>query len=311
MAASPAPAPPPSPSGAPLAFAGSSERDVALAKSFWNSVTLQPPLESRLDPRRGSVCSCLRRSSEATATAGTRGGGPAGRGGAGRGGGRAAEPLPRAGGSEPGGLARGRQPRRRARPLPRPAFRVSRFAWLAERGGGGGLPGRAPSARPAGRCCAGAERAQRRRAAGQEWRAAQPPPEVPAASPPFPFRPVSPSPSKRPAARVCVPGQAELAATFFLFLGTAIPSAASSANDHREEDRPSETEKDGWKGQCLEKAKKREEIIALLKKQREERILKEMLSRPHKPKGKTQQSSRKEKEESSDLEDEESVKALP
>ncbi|KAG8434490.1 hypothetical protein GDO86_012751, partial [Hymenochirus boettgeri] len=29
-------------------FAGSSERDVNLCKLFWNSVTLQPPLESRL-----------------------------------------------------------------------------------------------------------------------------------------------------------------------------------------------------------------------------------------------------------------------
>ncbi|KAH0623330.1 hypothetical protein JD844_031546 [Phrynosoma platyrhinos] len=40
--------------GVPLVFTGSSEKDVALAKSFWNSVTLQPPLESRLSPRRGS-----------------------------------------------------------------------------------------------------------------------------------------------------------------------------------------------------------------------------------------------------------------
>ncbi|XP_074833084.1 cilia- and flagella-associated protein HOATZ [Carettochelys insculpta] len=33
-----------------LVFAGSAERDVAFAKAFWNSVTLQPPLESRLGP---------------------------------------------------------------------------------------------------------------------------------------------------------------------------------------------------------------------------------------------------------------------
>uniref|UniRef100_A0A8C6Y1B8 Cilia- and flagella-associated protein HOATZ n=1 Tax=Naja naja TaxID=35670 RepID=A0A8C6Y1B8_NAJNA len=60
------PAPAPSPAAAPLAFAGSSEQDVALAKSFWNSVTLQPPLESRLGARGGSLCngaSCPRRSS--------------------------------------------------------------------------------------------------------------------------------------------------------------------------------------------------------------------------------------------------------
>ncbi|XP_077162466.1 cilia- and flagella-associated protein HOATZ isoform X2 [Paroedura picta] len=37
-----------------LVFAGCSERDVSLAKSFWNSVTLQPPLESSLRPRRAS-----------------------------------------------------------------------------------------------------------------------------------------------------------------------------------------------------------------------------------------------------------------
>uniref|UniRef100_A0A670Y9Z9 Cilia- and flagella-associated protein HOATZ n=1 Tax=Pseudonaja textilis TaxID=8673 RepID=A0A670Y9Z9_PSETE len=67
----PAPATSPSPSAAaaapaPLAFAGSSEQDVALAKSFWNSVTLQPPLESRLGARGSSLCngaSCPRRSS--------------------------------------------------------------------------------------------------------------------------------------------------------------------------------------------------------------------------------------------------------
>ncbi|KAE8592599.1 hypothetical protein XENTR_v10018804 [Xenopus tropicalis] len=29
-------------------FSGSCERDVSLCKIFWNSVTLQPPLESRL-----------------------------------------------------------------------------------------------------------------------------------------------------------------------------------------------------------------------------------------------------------------------
>ncbi|KAL8173601.1 UNVERIFIED_CONTAM: hypothetical protein K2H54_009514, partial [Gekko kuhli] len=44
----------PPPAGAALVFAGCGEREVALAKSFWNSVTLQPPLESRLAPRRAS-----------------------------------------------------------------------------------------------------------------------------------------------------------------------------------------------------------------------------------------------------------------
>ncbi|KAJ6653996.1 hypothetical protein lerEdw1_007628 [Lerista edwardsae] len=64
MAAAAPPPPPPSsssqesPSSAwagGLVFAGSSERDVALSKSFWSSVTLQPPLESRLAPRRGGT----------------------------------------------------------------------------------------------------------------------------------------------------------------------------------------------------------------------------------------------------------------
>ncbi|XP_053126216.1 cilia- and flagella-associated protein HOATZ isoform X2 [Hemicordylus capensis] len=74
MAAPPPPPPPPPssqtaaagspwPAGA-LVFAGCREQDVALAKLFWNSATLQPPLESRLggpqllgepsDSRRGS-----------------------------------------------------------------------------------------------------------------------------------------------------------------------------------------------------------------------------------------------------------------
>ncbi|KAK9394986.1 UPF0722 protein C11orf88 like [Crotalus adamanteus] len=86
-------------------------------------------------------------------------------------------------------------------------------------------------------------------------------------------------------------------------------------SDKREEDKHSETEKDVWKEHCLEKAKKREDIIALLKKQREERISKESLSYPHKPKSRAPQrdqedeSSKREKEELS--EDEGSVKALP
>lgn len=46
--AAPMEAPSLSPPAACLVFAGSSEQDVALAKSFWNSVTLQPQLESCL-----------------------------------------------------------------------------------------------------------------------------------------------------------------------------------------------------------------------------------------------------------------------
>uniref|UniRef100_A0ABM5EQG1 Cilia- and flagella-associated protein HOATZ n=1 Tax=Pogona vitticeps TaxID=103695 RepID=A0ABM5EQG1_9SAUR len=41
-------------SGGSLVFQGGEEQDVALAKTFWNSVTLQPPLESRLTGHRAS-----------------------------------------------------------------------------------------------------------------------------------------------------------------------------------------------------------------------------------------------------------------
>ncbi|XP_015280634.1 PREDICTED: UPF0722 protein C11orf88 homolog [Gekko japonicus] len=47
---------------------------------------------------------------------------------------------------------------------------------------------------------------------------------------------------------------------------------------------------DDQKAQYLQKAKRREEILALLRKQREERIMKEAVSRPHKPKMKTEES---------------------
>ncbi|XP_053223392.1 cilia- and flagella-associated protein HOATZ isoform X2 [Podarcis raffonei] len=64
--------PTPLPSPAFLAFTGSCEQDVTLAKSFWNSVTLQPPLESRLGPRRDSAsCSSSRKGSRSEASSGT------------------------------------------------------------------------------------------------------------------------------------------------------------------------------------------------------------------------------------------------
>uniref|UniRef100_A0A8C2RD37 Cilia- and flagella-associated protein HOATZ n=1 Tax=Capra hircus TaxID=9925 RepID=A0A8C2RD37_CAPHI len=55
-------------------------------------------------------------------------------------------------------------------------------------------------------------------------------------------------------------------------------------------------------------AKKRDEIIQLLRKQREERILKELISLPHKPKGKVHKA--KKVISKSDKEDQEEVKAL-
>ncbi|XP_006045641.1 cilia- and flagella-associated protein HOATZ isoform X1 [Bubalus bubalis] len=63
------------------------------------------------------------------------------------------------------------------------------------------------------------------------------------------------------------------------------------------------------KKKYLQKAKKRDEIIQLLRKQREERILKELISLPHKPKGKVHKANRKVISES-DKEDQEEVKAL-
>ncbi|XP_062450385.1 cilia- and flagella-associated protein HOATZ [Rhea pennata] len=58
----------------------------------------------------------------------------------------------------------------------------------------------------------------------------------------------------------------------------------------------------------FQQAKKREEILALLRKQREERIAKELISHPYKPKTKTDQLRGKVSD--SDLMDQEAVKAL-
>ncbi|ERE77075.1 UPF0722 protein C11orf88 homolog [Cricetulus griseus] len=62
------------------------------------------------------------------------------------------------------------------------------------------------------------------------------------------------------------------------------------------------------KAKFLEKAKKRDEIIQLLRKQREERILKELVSLPHKPKAKVPEA--KEVSSESDKQEQEEVKAL-
>nr|XP_023964831.1 cilia- and flagella-associated protein HOATZ isoform X3 [Chrysemys picta bellii] len=62
------------------------------------------------------------------------------------------------------------------------------------------------------------------------------------------------------------------------------------------------------KEKYLQKAKRRDEILALLRKQREERITKEQISCLHKPKTKTHQVRAKISD--SDIEDQETVKAL-
>ncbi|XP_054854036.1 cilia- and flagella-associated protein HOATZ [Eublepharis macularius] len=175
----PSPPPPseshvgPPPAGATLVFAGSSERDVALAKSFWNSVTLQPPLESRLGPRRMS--------------------------------------------------------------------------------GGGSLAG-----------------------------------------------PKKESSSLLAARRSHLDTQKSSP--------LAQPSATSRKVEAETQGDPEPETVDDEKALYLQKAKRRDEIIALLKKQREERIMKEAVSRPHKPKIKMEESKLKVSE--SDVEDQESVKAL-
>ncbi|KAG3286503.1 C11orf88 [Ictidomys tridecemlineatus] len=58
----------------------------------------------------------------------------------------------------------------------------------------------------------------------------------------------------------------------------------------------------------LQKAKKRDEILQLLRKQREERITKELISLPYKPKSKEHKA--KEEVSETDKEDQEEVKAL-
>ncbi|XP_068515153.1 cilia- and flagella-associated protein HOATZ [Anas acuta] len=63
------------------------------------------------------------------------------------------------------------------------------------------------------------------------------------------------------------------------------------------------------KEKYLQQAKKREDILALLRKQREERIEKELISRPHKPKIKADEVSRQKVFEA-DHQDQEAVKAL-
>uniref|UniRef100_H0X7D6 Cilia- and flagella-associated protein HOATZ n=1 Tax=Otolemur garnettii TaxID=30611 RepID=H0X7D6_OTOGA len=58
----------------------------------------------------------------------------------------------------------------------------------------------------------------------------------------------------------------------------------------------------------LKRAKTREEILQLLRKQREERILKELVSRPYKPRAKVQKAKKVTSE--SDKEEHEAVRAL-
>ncbi|XP_029878565.1 cilia- and flagella-associated protein HOATZ isoform X2 [Aquila chrysaetos chrysaetos] len=67
-------------------------------------------------------------------------------------------------------------------------------------------------------------------------------------------------------------------------------------------------EKTKVKEKYLQQARRREEVLALQRKQREERIAKELMSHSHKPKIKTDQVRQKVSE--ADLMDQEAVKAL-
>ncbi|XP_025063418.1 UPF0722 protein C11orf88 homolog [Alligator sinensis] len=62
------------------------------------------------------------------------------------------------------------------------------------------------------------------------------------------------------------------------------------------------------KEKYLQKAKRRDEILALLRKQREERITKELIARLHKPK--TRAGQERAMASDSDVNDQETVKAL-
>ncbi|CAK6448786.1 unnamed protein product [Pipistrellus nathusii] len=77
---------------------------------------------------------------------------------------------------------------------------------------------------------------------------------------------------------------------------------------NKETDTIDETLKMEEKKKYLEKAKKRDEILQLLKKQREERISKELISLPYKPKSKVYKEKKVIPE--SNKEDQEEVKAL-
>uniref|UniRef100_A0ACB8EYE5 Uncharacterized protein n=1 Tax=Sphaerodactylus townsendi TaxID=933632 RepID=A0ACB8EYE5_9SAUR len=69
----------------------------------------------------------------------------------------------------------------------------------------------------------------------------------------------------------------------------AQPSSTSRKIEAETQGNPEVESVVGEKAQYLQKAKRRKEIIALLKKQREERIMKEAISRPHRPKTKTEE----------------------
>ncbi|XP_032057617.1 UPF0722 protein C11orf88 homolog [Aythya fuligula] len=90
------------------------------------------------------------------------------------------------------------------------------------------------------------------------------------------------------------------------------PATLRQSEQSSEKERISEAQdvqKTKVKEKYLQQAKKREDILALLRKQREERIAKELISHPHKPKIKADEVSRQKVFEA-DHQDQEAVKAL-
>ncbi|XP_035411485.1 cilia- and flagella-associated protein HOATZ [Cygnus atratus] len=92
----------------------------------------------------------------------------------------------------------------------------------------------------------------------------------------------------------------------------ACPIRGHESEENSEKERISEAQnvqKTKVKEKYLQQAKKREDILALLRKQREERIAKELISHPHKPKIKADEVSRQKVFEA-DHQDQAAVKAL-
>ncbi|XP_040390330.1 cilia- and flagella-associated protein HOATZ isoform X1 [Cygnus olor] len=90
------------------------------------------------------------------------------------------------------------------------------------------------------------------------------------------------------------------------------PLLPRKSEENSEKERISEAQnvqKTKVKEKYLQQAKKREDILALLRKQREERIAKELISHPHKPKIKADEVSRQKVFEA-DHQDQAAVKAL-
>ncbi|XP_053942772.1 cilia- and flagella-associated protein HOATZ [Cuculus canorus] len=68
-----------------------------------------------------------------------------------------------------------------------------------------------------------------------------------------------------------------------------LPRKSEKSNEKERISEDQRVEKTKVKEQYLQQARRREEILSLLRKQREERIAKELISRPYKPKMKTDQ----------------------